>query len=434
MNAGPAALELPPLALYAHFPWCVRKCPYCDFNSHALRGELPETQYIEALLRDLGRQASHAQGRELHSIFLGGGTPSLFSPRALARLLEGCAQRVPVARGAEITLEANPGTIERHRFADYRAAGINRVSLGAQSFSDVQLRRLGRIHAAEDTRRAVAELARAGLTNFNLDLMYALPEQTLADAIADIDAALALEPMHVSHYQLTLEPGTLFAAEPPTGLPDVDAGADMQRACEERLAMAGLVRYEVSAYARPDARSRHNLNYWQFGDYLGIGAGAHGKYSRALTPLRAAVQPSNPGELPYPGEPPVPLRSSALAVTRTVKWREPRRYLAAPDPTSAVAAVTEDELPFEYLMNALRLTDGFEPRHFERRTGLRFELLAARLARLSARGLVEQAEGRWCASARGLDLLNDVLTEFLPSSPAQTALQASIGRASGISV
>jgi len=436
---------LPPLALYVHFPWCVRKCPYCDFNSHALRSELPETAYIEALLRDLAQEAPHAQGRELQSVFLGGGTPSLFSAGALARLLEGCARLVPLASGAEITLEANPGTVERGRFADYRAVGVNRVSLGAQSFADAQLRRLGRIHAAEDTRRAVAELSRAGLDNFNLDLMCGLPQQTLDAACADIQAALALEPAHVSLYQLTLEPGTLFAAQPPAGLPDADACADMQRACQERLAGAGFERYEVSAYARAGARCRHNLNYWQFGDYLGIGAGAHGKHSRVATP------PSEvPGrQQPQPPQPPRARRATPrclprLLVTRTAKWREPRRYLAAAAADAEGAAdtgaaagvaapaaprpVSEQELPFEYLMNALRLTDGFEPRQFERRTGLYFGVLAGRLARLASRGLVEQHAGRWRASARGFDLLNDLLVEFLPASAAQPDAPRTFGR------
>ncbi len=418
---------LPPLSLYVHFPWCVRKCPYCDFNSHALHGELPEETYVQALLQDLSLQVPYIQGRELRSIFFGGGTPSLFSPSALARLLEGCARVLPLAPDVEITLEANPGTTERGRFAGYRAAGINRVSLGAQSFSDAQLHVLGRIHAAADTRRAVAELRSAGLTNFNLDLMYGLPQQTPAEACADIDAALALGPTHVSHYQLTLEPGTLFGARPPPGLPDADACADMLHICQERLAAAGLQRYEVSAYAQPDVRCQHNLNYWEFGDYLGIGAGAHGKCTRFT---RA------PAEVPRPSSAPEPRGSAAsrrqrLLIERTTRWREPRRYLAAVGASVAAASVTAasavdasavdapqvvtaEELPFEFLMNALRLTEGFDARLFEHRTGLAIAALAPRLSRLREHGLLEESAGRWRASSRGFELLNEVLIEFLP--------------------
>jgi oxygen-independent coproporphyrinogen-3 oxidase len=393
----------------------VRKCPYCDFNSHALRGQLPEQRYVQALLQDLSMEAPRAQGRELQSIFLGGGTPSLLSERAMAQLLEGCARLLPLAADIEITLEANPGTIEHGRFAGYRAAGINRVSLGAQSFSDEQLQRLGRIHAAADTQRAVAELRDAGLSNFNLDLMYGLPQQTLAAAVADIDAALALAPAHVSYYQLTLEPGTLFAAQPPADLPDTDSGADMQRACQERLAAAGLAQYEVSAYAQPGARCRHNLNYWEFGDYLGIGAGAHGKCTRMAPQGERDAGEGGGSSAPH------------LAIERSAKWREPRRYLAAihtpgaqprlQPQAQAPQAVAAEQLPFEYLMNALRLTAGFEQQQFEHRTGLAFAQLAPQLTRLASRGLIEQRGDRWRASARGFDLLNELLAEFLPTPP-----------------
>src|ERR1700688_1338439 len=249
-------LPVPPLSLYVHFPWCVRKCPYCDFNSHTLHGALPETDYVDALLSDLAVQAHAAQGRQLQSIFLGGGTPSLFAPEALARLLIGVRQWLGFAADLEVTLEANPGTIERGRFADYRSAGITRVSLGAQSFEPEQLERLGRIHTAADTRRAVDELQAAGLTNFNLDLMYGLPYQTIAQALADIEHAMALQPAHLSHYQLTLEPGTVFAGRPPAGMPDTDHSADMQLACQQRLAEAQYAQYEVSAYASAGARCR----------------------------------------------------------------------------------------------------------------------------------------------------------------------------------
>jgi putative oxygen-independent coproporphyrinogen III oxidase len=421
----PMPMPLPPLSLYVHFPWCVRKCPYCDFNSHTLHGALPEADYVAALLRDLALQAHLAQGRELQSIFLGGGTPSLFSPSALARLLEGVRVLLGLGAGIEVTLEANPGTIERGRFADYRAAGITRVSLGAQSFDPLQLERLGRIHTAADTQRAVDELHAAGLTNFNLDLMYGLPQQTVTQALADIERALALQPAHVSHYQLTLEPGTIFAGQPPSGIPDGDRCADMQLACQQRLAEAQYQQYEVSAYARAGARCRHNLNYWQFGDYLGIGAGAHGKCSHT--------------------------RHGELAIERSVRPREPRRYLASleaagarstvpPTGTSIIdtpilgierRAVPAAELPFEYLLNALRLNEGFEQRAFELRTGLSFAVVSAGLARAQQRGLIECRGTHWAASAQGLNFLNDLLADFLPSGVAATAASAEAVSLSG---
>jgi oxygen-independent coproporphyrinogen-3 oxidase len=413
------------LSLYVHFPWCVRKCPYCDFNSHALRAELPERRYVDALLADLAAEQAHAAARPVHSIFLGGGTPSLFSPAAMARLLEGCARTVSLADQAEVTLEANPGTIERGRFAEYRAAGITRVSLGAQSFSSVQLQRLGRIHAAEDTCRAAEELHAAGLTNFNLDLMYGLPDQDEAQACADVQTALSLAPAHISHYQLTLEPGTLFAAQPPEGLPDADRGADLQRACQRLLAQSGYVHYEISAYARPGAQCRHNLNYWQFGDYLGIGAGAHGK--RTLAPTTASPPPPAACAAPLSSAP----WAAAARVERVAKWREPRRYLAAIekadalDPALPASAeqhrVAPEELPFEYLMNTLRLREGFRPAQFEARTGLPIAVIAEPWERLQRRGLLECADGHWRASERGADLLNDLLTEFLPGRAAPRA-------------
>jgi putative oxygen-independent coproporphyrinogen III oxidase len=382
---------LPPLSLYVHFPWCVRKCPYCDFNSHTLQGALPEADYVAALLRDLALQSPAAQGRALQSIFLGGGTPSLFSPAALARLLEGVRGSLEPAADIEVTLEANPGTIERGRFADYRSAGITRVSLGAQSFDAAQLQTLGRIHSAAETERAVEELHAAGLVNFNLDLMYGLPQQTVAQALADIERALALRPAHLSHYQLTLEPGTVFAGRPPPGMPDTDRSADMQLACQERLAGAHYLQYEVSAYARPGARCRHNLNYWQFGDYLGIGAGAHGKRSR--------------------------FEHGRLLIERSVQPREPRRYLAslaAASPHLTTEAVPTAELPFEYLLNALRLNEGFEQSEFELRTGLAFAQVVDRLAHAQHLGLVECSATRWRASTQGFNFLNDLLAQFLP--------------------
>ena len=380
-------LAAPPLALYLHFPWCVRKCPYCDFNSHTLHGELPQQQYLDALLADLTAQAPLVAGREIGSVFLGGGTPSLFAPEAIGRLLGALRLLLPLAAQAEITLEANPGTIERGRFAEYRAAGINRVSLGAQSFAPAMLERLGRIHSSEDTRVAAAELHAAGLGNFNLDLMYALPGQDLEGALGDVHEALALEPAHLSHYQLTLEPGTVFGALPPAGLPDEDLAAQMQQHCQAAIAAGGFQQYEVSAYARPGAQCVHNLNYWNFGDYLGAGAGAHGKLS--LTP-RAPI-------------------------ARTLREREPRRYLArgAHEPL-ALREIAASDLPFEFMMNGLRLVGGFSPERFEQRTGLPWSSVAARTTRLQQRGLLEESAGRWRASELGQRFLNDVISEFLP--------------------
>ena len=381
------------LALYLHFPWCVRKCPYCDFNSHTLHDELPQQAYLDALLADLDAQLPQAGLRTIVSLFLGGGTPSLFAPDALGHFFGQLRARVSIAPDAEITLEANPGTIERGRFADYRAAGINRVSLGAQSFAPQMLERLGRIHTAQDTHTAVAELHAAGLSNFNLDLMYALPGQDLAGALADLRTAVALGPAHISHYQLTMEPGTVFGGRPPAGLPDDDLSYDMQRSCQAELAAAGYAQYEISAYARPGAQCAHNLNYWNFGDYLGIGAGAHGKLTQAQN-----------------GE-----------IARTVREREPRRYLARGfSGVPAATLVAPAERPFEFMMNALRLVDGFEPTLFESRTGLAWSAIEERVERLAARGLLETAPDgalRWRASDFGRRFLNDAIAEFLPTRP-----------------
>jgi len=390
---APAAL--PPLALYVHFPWCVSKCPYCDFNSHAVQGELPAERYLAALEADLAVQAPLVANRPIVSVFFGGGTPSLFAPEAIARVLGAARRHFAFAADAEITLEANPGTIERGRFAGYRAAGVNRVSLGAQSFDPATLKVLGRIHSPDETRAAAQELHAAGLDNFNLDLMYALPGQSLAAALADVDAALALAPAHLSHYQLTLEPGTLFAARPPA-LPDDDAAHAMLRACLERLDARGYARYEVSAYAREGRRCRHNLTYWQFGDYLGVGAGAHGKITAA-------------------GE------DGALRITRTTRLREPRRYMGAAGEEPAARVVAGEELPFEFLMNALRLSEGFPRELFSARTGLPWARIEPAIGRLVARGLLEMDQDSCRPTPRGLDFLNEVLVEFLPESRAVAA-------------
>ncbi len=382
-------LATPPLSLYVHFPWCVRKCPYCDFNSYTLNGALPEAAYLQALSRDLHEQAALPQvaGRRLTSIFMGGGTPSLFSPAAIGQVLEEARELIGFEPDIEITLEANPGTIERGRFAEYAAVGVNRVSLGAQSFGAQQLKVLGRIHSAADTARGAEELHAAGMANFNLDLMYGLPEQDVAGARSDLRQALALAPAHISHYHLTMEPGTVFGAQPPP-LPDEDSIEDMLEACADELATAGLAHYEVSAYARGGRQCRHNLNYWTFGDYLGVGAGAHGK----LTDVAGS------------------------AIVRTTHTREPRRYQAGTPMT--VRTVTPAELPFEFMMNALRLTGGFDAALFEERTGLRFEGVAPTLLSQQARGLLGRVEGCWVPSLTGQRFLNDLLLEFLPDAMA----------------
>lgn len=385
------ALLPPPLSLYVHFPWCVRKCPYCDFNSYTLQGELAEGAYVQALERDLEAQAYEVAGRPVISVFLGGGTPSLFAPESIGRVLAAARRHLALLPEAEITMEANPGAVERGRFAEYRAAGVTRVSLGAQSFDAGRLQALGRIHTPEDTRRAAAELHAAGITGFNLDLMYALPGQDVAGALGDLEQALALAPAHLSHYQLTLEAGTVFAAQPPA-LPDEDLAAEMLTECAARLAAAGFARYEVSAHARPGMQCRHNLNYWRFGDYLGIGAGAHGKLSGAGGSLARSQQP-----------------------------REPRRYLAAVGHGPAWTPIPAAQRPFEFMLNALRLVEGFEVALFERRTGLPWEAVRSTMACLSERGLVSAAGSRHFATPLGLLFLNDVLVAFLPEAAGESS-------------
>jgi putative oxygen-independent coproporphyrinogen III oxidase len=383
-------LAHPPLSLYMHFPWCVRKCPYCDFNSYTLHGELAEERYIDALERDIQSQSVEVKGREIISIFLGGGTPSLFSPTAIARVLATTRKFLRVAPDVEVTMEANPGTIERGRFAEYRAAGVNRVSLGAQSFNAQRLETLGRIHSPQETRRAAEELHTAGIENFNLDLMYALPGQDVAEALQDVEAAIALAPTHLSHYQLTLEAGTVFAAQPPD-LPGDDAAAEMLAACGERLAAAGFAQYEVSGYAQPGRQCRHNLNYWTFGDYLGVGAGAHGK-----------------------------LTCAPETIVRTVQAREPRRYLAAVPAALTRNTVPSADLPFEFMLNALRLVDGFEIGTFVERTGLEWEQIAAQVDALMRRKLLIVQGTRVLPTVIGLRFLNDMLLSFIAETPQTT--------------
>jgi putative oxygen-independent coproporphyrinogen III oxidase len=375
----------PSIAVYVHLPWCVRKCPYCDFNSHAAPDALPEEAYVRALLADLAGDLDLVAGREVDSVFFGGGTPSLFSAAAIGRVLDGIASALRLRGDAEVTLEANPGTVERGRFEDYAAAGVNRVSLGAQSFGTRQLQVLGRIHGPGDTEAAVRDLERAGIANFNLDLMYALPGQDLDGALADLRQALSLGPAHLSHYQLTLEPGTAFYHRPPA-LPDDDTALEMQLACQTELASAGFEHYEVSAYARPGRRCRHNLAYWGFGDYLGLGAGAHGKVT------------------------------GPEGIRRTEKPRMPREFMATAGQGGLRRRVEPADLPFEWALNALRLTDGASLGAFEDATGLPPAVLAPALESLQARGLVEQDGVSIRASSLGFRFLNDVQAAFLPTA------------------
>jgi oxygen-independent coproporphyrinogen-3 oxidase len=374
----------PPLSLYIHLPWCVKKCPYCDFNSHAAQA-LPEAAYIDALLLDLERALPDIWGRRIHTVFFGGGTPSLFSADGIDRILTGVRTLTQLAPGAEITLEANPGTVEAGRFASFREAGVTRVSLGIQSFNPRHLKALGRIHDDAEARRA-AELAAVHFETFNLDLMFALPGQTLAEALADLNTALTFRPPHLSAYHLTLEPNTPFGHTAPPNLPDDDLAADMQLSIETRLNEAGLQHYETSAYAKPGHASRHNLNYWQFGDYLGIGAGAHSKLS------------------------------FHDRIARQMRVKHPQQYMDAVQAGAHIAdtrTVTRDDLPFEFMMNALRLTEGVPSALFEARTGLPLIVCAAALEQARSRGLLERDAARLKPTLPGQRFLNDLLELFL---------------------
>jgi len=414
---------LPPLALYIHIPWCVRKCPYCDFNSHNAPQALPQDEYVDALLRDLDQDLALAQGRPLTSIFFGGGTPSLFAPDRIARILDGVAARLSVPAGTEITLETNPGTVEHGPFADYRRAGVNRISFGVQSFDDGALERIGRIHDAAQAERAIKLAQDAGIDNLNLDLMYALPQQTLAGAIADVDKALALQTPHLSHYQLTLEPNTAFAANPPP-LPDDDLASDMQDECQARIAAAGLAQYEVSGYARAGRECTHNLNYWHFGDYLGIGAGAHGKISS----VAASREPEAGGQSGRDAVPAAAYRLPAtdcvpgmpagrLEIRRRWKVRTPRGFLehaATPRRIGGDDPIAAAQLPFEFMLNALRLNAGFALSQFTATTGLPAAALQPQLDAALARGWLEIDDNGVRASPFGRRFLNDVIAAFLP--------------------
>jgi oxygen-independent coproporphyrinogen-3 oxidase len=381
---GTRLAALPPLSLYVHLPWCVRKCPYCDFNSHEARGGLPEDDYVDALVADLESVLPSVWGRRVYTVFFGGGTPSLFSARSIERLLAAIRARVPLDANAEITLEANPGTFESEKFRDFRAAGVNRLSIGIQSFSSRHLEALGRIHDGREAHRAV-EIAQAHFENFNLDLMYALPGQTESEARHDAETAVASGAPHVSAYHLTIEPNTFFARRPPP-IPDDDAAAAIQDAVEGTLTGAGYGHYETSAYAKPGRESRHNLNYWRFGDYLGIGAGAHAKVS-------------------FPDR-----------IVREARARTPAEYMRrVAEGTHVVERreLTRAELPFEFMMNALRLAAGFETALFAERTGLPVSLAEAPLARAEAKGLIERDALRIRPTERGRRFLNDLLELFL---------------------
>ena len=378
---------LPPLSLYVHLPWCLKKCPYCDFNSHEWRagGAIPEQAYLAALRADLDAVLPLVWGRRVISVFVGGGTPSLFSPEAVDQLITDVRARLPLVADVEITLEANPGTFERDRFAAFAQAGVNRLSIGVQSFNDDRLRALGRVHDARQAHDAVSEAARHFAT-FNLDLMFALPQQDMAGCKADVHEALAHQPPHLSLYQLTLEPNTLFARQPPP-LPDDDLGADMQHAVADLAEGAGLQRYEVSAYAAAGHRCRHNLNYWQFGDYIGIGAGAHSKLT------------------------------FAHRIVRQTRWRHPQRYMEQAERGEAVESeveVARRDLPFEFMLNALRLREGVPVERFIERTGLPLSALAKPLQLAQNQGLLDASNARLQATPLGFRMLNNALELFLP--------------------
>ena len=376
---------LPRLALYVHIPWCVRKCPYCDFNSHERSGALPEAQYIDRLMLDVEAALPSVWGRRVSSVFIGGGTPSLFSPESIDALLSGARARLALEPDAEVTLEANPGTVEAARFRGFRSAGVNRISIGIQSFDDRMLAALGRIHSADEARRAI-DAALASFDNVNIDLMYGLPSQTAAMARADLEQALRFGVPHLSAYQLTIEPNTVFWSRPPA-LPEHDVAADMQLAAEEVLQGAGYEHYETSAFARPGRRCRHNLNYWEFGDYLGIGAGAHGKIS-------------------FPDR-----------VTRHARAKQPTEYMKGNAPVDA-RTVPVEELPFEFMLNALRLVEGFDVSLFSQRTGLPLHIVEGRLALAEKKGLLSRDWKRIRPTERGRHFLNELLEAFLPDTRA----------------
>jgi oxygen-independent coproporphyrinogen-3 oxidase len=389
MRPGTLQLSaLPPLSVYVHLPWCLKKCPYCDFNSHEWRGQdLAQTEqaYLHAVCADLEASLPLVWGRSVQSIFIGGGTPSLFSPAGIERLLADLRARLRWAADCEVTLEANPGTFEQDRFKAFRAAGVTRLSIGVQSFNDDSLKALGRVHYAAQARAAVAEAASC-FDTYNLDVMYALPGQSKSALLSDLEQALSFKPPHVSVYHLTIEPNTYFAKHPPSALPDEDLAYDMLDLITAGTQAQGMQRYEVSAYARPGHRCLHNQNYWQFGDYLGLGAGAHGKIS------------------------------FAHRILRTVKWRDPARYIEGANSGQATAQaeeITRSQLPFEFMLNALRLRDGFDLSLYTERTGLPISSLQAPLEQAEARGLILREGSHIRPSERGFDFLSELQALFL---------------------
>jgi putative oxygen-independent coproporphyrinogen III oxidase len=380
----------PPLSLYIHIPWCARKCPYCDFNSHEAREDVPEERYITALIADLEQDLPAVWGRTVESLFIGGGTPSLFSARAIARLLSEIRARIPLKPAAEITLEANPGTVDQAHFDGFREAGINRLSMGIQSFQNESLASIGRIHDGAEARAAVAAARRAGFENINLDLMFGLPAQTTAGVLLDLSAAMELQPAHISFYELTIEPNTRFFRQPPQR-PDDDILWEMQTAGQSRLDAAGYQRYEVSAYAQPGRQCRHNLNYWQFGDYLGIGAGAHAKISNAAT----------------------------QTITRTSKVKHPRAYLDAASSNARISSsnkLTADDVILEFAMNSLRLDSGFTRASFTAATGLPCSMIETQLHSAIEHQLLTDDNDIIRATAKGQHYLNDLLQHWMPES------------------
>ncbi len=389
---------IPPLSLYVHLPWCVQKCPYCDFNSHAAGDAAPRQRYLDAVLRDLETEASRAAERPVESVFLGGGTPSLFSPGEIARLLRGVRDNFTLVPDAEITMEANPGTVECGDPAGYRDAGVNRLSFGGQSFNDELLRKIGRIHSSEDIVRAVRDARSAGIENINIDLMHGLPGQGVAAALDDLRAAMELEPAHLSWYQLTLEPNTIFYARPPADLPDDETAWEMQDLGQALLADHGYLQYEVSAYARDRQHCRHNLNYWLFGDYLAVGAGAHGKFSNASGVFRY-IKPANP-----------------LQYMTTIE-----SGAAAP----GLAPLPKSDIVFEFMLNALRLTDGFSESVFAARTGGSAGDLDRIMKPAREKGLVSRDDQAvWRPTSLGQRFLNDLQAEFLPGTDRNSAVEA----------
>ncbi|WP_133178763.1 radical SAM family heme chaperone HemW [Shewanella decolorationis] len=382
VNVSPQ-LTLPPLSLYIHIPWCVQKCPYCDFNSHGQNGELPQKAYVDALLADLRQDLHLVQGRKIHTIFIGGGTPSLFDANQIKRILDSANALIPFSDDIEITMEANPGTLEHDDFSAYRAAGVTRLSIGVQSFSKDKLNLLGRIHDQNEAQTAAQKASQAGYLSFNLDLMHGLPNQSFAEAMADIDTAAALNPPHLSWYQLTIEPNTLFHSKPPQ-LPDDEDLWQIYEQGQQKLAALGYEQYEISAYAKPGYQCRHNLNYWQFGDYLGIGCGAHGKVT-----------------LPEENR-----------IIRTVKIKHPKGYLAADNYIFEQAEVAEEDRALEYLMNRLRLMTPIPKQEFEDRTGLHRDTLKEGMEKAKQRGLLTESAEHWQLTSKGHMFVNDLLTQF----------------------